>query len=326
MDDTPLVSILIPVYNAQEYIEETIESLIEQTYSNIEIILVDDGSIDSSLKILREFEKNYKHIRVYSQKNSGASVARNSAFEKSTGMYIQYFDADDIMHKDKILFQIEALKHHSFNSKVVATGKWTKFYQDIETSVMQEQNIDKSYEDILLYFKESWENREYVIGQSWLIHRNLHVNVGQWKKELTLDDDGDFFARVAYGSKEIVFVKDSIVYWRQDNPESISKDPSSSAMQSRLDVFDVYLNIVEENANYKGLKEALAIKYSDHLLHTYFKYPDIASEVINRIRRLGFLKPIYPKSPKLTILITILGVSVAFNLLRIKNLIFSIKR
>lgn len=319
MKNTPLVSILIPVYNAEAYIYETLQSLLKQTYSNIEIILVDDGSTDKSIEILQEFAKKYRQVQVFTQENSGASIARNRAYKESVGTYIQYFDADDIMDENKILLQMEALKKYNYDSNIVATGKWVKFHENIRDAKIQRQLIDKHYDDILLYFKESWENGEYIIGQSWLFHRDMHTKIGHWKEDLSLDDDGDFFARVAYASKQTVFVENSLVYWRQDNLNSLSKDPSYSAMKSRLKVFDGYMSIVEENANYDGLKRALTIKYSDHLLHTYFKYPDIADMVMNRIIQLGFSKPLYPKSPKLAFAINIFGIYISFYLLRLKQ-------
>ena len=96
----PKVSILIPLYNSENYIEETIQSCLNQTYENIEIIIVDDGSTDKSLQIAKSFESG--KLKVYSQPNSGACKARNLAFEKSIGDYIQYLDADDLLSENKI--------------------------------------------------------------------------------------------------------------------------------------------------------------------------------------------------------------------------------
>ena len=103
--NNPKVSILIPLYNSEEYIAETIDSCLNQTYDNIEIIIVDDGSTDAGLEIARQYEIKYENIKVKTQKNSGAPVARNKAFALSTGEYIQYIDADDLLHPDKIYLQ-----------------------------------------------------------------------------------------------------------------------------------------------------------------------------------------------------------------------------
>lgn len=93
--NNPLVSIIVPVYNTEKYISECLDSLIGQSYAHIEIIAVDDGSTDNSLKILNDISENDKRLKVFSQFNQGVSVARNLALSKATGEYIMFVDADD---------------------------------------------------------------------------------------------------------------------------------------------------------------------------------------------------------------------------------------
>lgn len=91
----PLVSVIIPVYNVENYIVQCIDSLINQTYKNIEIILIDDGSTDESHRILREYEYRYENITLIVQRNSGQSVARNKGIAQAKGKYIYFLDSDD---------------------------------------------------------------------------------------------------------------------------------------------------------------------------------------------------------------------------------------
>lgn len=93
--NTPLVSIIVPVYNTEKYICECLHSLIQQSYSHIEIIAVDDGSTDSSLSILNDISEKDNRLKVFSQCNQGVSAARNLALKKATGEYIMFVDADD---------------------------------------------------------------------------------------------------------------------------------------------------------------------------------------------------------------------------------------
>lgn len=90
-----LVSIIVPVYNVERYLDECIQSLINQTYKNIEIILVDDGSIDNSSVICDEYANTYSYIKVIHKKNGGLSTARNSGLELARGYYVCYIDSDD---------------------------------------------------------------------------------------------------------------------------------------------------------------------------------------------------------------------------------------
>ena len=96
-----LISIIIPAYNSEKFIASTIQSALDQTWSNKEIIIVDDGSTDATLQVAREFEFANENIKVYTQRNAGACSARNKGFSLSKGDYIQFLDADDLMDGQK---------------------------------------------------------------------------------------------------------------------------------------------------------------------------------------------------------------------------------
>lgn len=103
-----LVSIIIPIYNSEKFLEKTINSVINQTLSNWELLLVDDCSVDDSYKIASEYAKKDKRIKYFNlEKNSGAAVARNYALKKSKGRFIAYLDADDLWKKEKLEKQID---------------------------------------------------------------------------------------------------------------------------------------------------------------------------------------------------------------------------
>ena len=104
-----LVSILIPAYNSERWITPCIQSALRQTWQPKEIIVVDDGSTDSTLQVARQFSS--KGIQVLTQPNQGASVARNTAFAACQGDYIQWLDADDLLEPDKIERQMDQVKH-----------------------------------------------------------------------------------------------------------------------------------------------------------------------------------------------------------------------
>ncbi|KZZ62401.1 hypothetical protein A3763_08085 [Oleiphilus sp. HI0128] len=109
-----MVSIVTPMYNSREFIDETIQSVFDQTYSNWEMLLVDDCSKDGSFDYIREKYKGESRITVIqNQVNSGAGVSRNNALEISKGRYIAFLDSDDIWEKDKLKVQIEFMQEHS---------------------------------------------------------------------------------------------------------------------------------------------------------------------------------------------------------------------
>src|SRR5436190_3441118 len=124
----PLVSILIPAYNSERWIAETIKSALNQTWPRKEIIVVDDGSRDQTLATARRFAS--KTVAVISQENQGASAARNKALELCQGDYIQWLDADDLIAPDKIANQVEASEH--YGNRTLFSAAWGHFYYRID--------------------------------------------------------------------------------------------------------------------------------------------------------------------------------------------------
>lgn len=102
MENLPLISVIIPVYNVEQYLEECVNSVLKQTYKNIEIILVDDGSTDSSGSMCDSFSAENKNICVVHQKNGGLSAARNTGFSCAKGEYVYFLDSDDYIAEDAL--------------------------------------------------------------------------------------------------------------------------------------------------------------------------------------------------------------------------------
>lgn len=110
----PKVSIIIPTYNSAKYIHDAIESVLNQTYQDFEIIVMDDGSIDNTKKVLRSYIES-KKIRYFYQKNKGPSAARNKGIREAKGEYIAFLGADDIWHKKKLEKSINFMNIYNFD-------------------------------------------------------------------------------------------------------------------------------------------------------------------------------------------------------------------
>lgn len=108
MNSSPLVSILIPSYNAERWLAESIASAVGQSYPDVEVVVVDDGSTDGSVRVARSFEG--RGVRVFEQANSGACAARNAALERSGGAYVKFLDADDVLLPGAVAAQVAALE------------------------------------------------------------------------------------------------------------------------------------------------------------------------------------------------------------------------
>ncbi len=115
MNSYPLISVIIPVYNVEEYLAECLNSVINQTYKNLEIIAIDDGSTDGSYKILKNYEQKEENIKVISQKNSGQSVARNLGLKLAKGKYIYFLDSDDYLSLNTFERLIKKMEENSLD-------------------------------------------------------------------------------------------------------------------------------------------------------------------------------------------------------------------
>src|SRR4030067_1357517 len=133
-----LVSILIPAYNAEKWIEETIYSALNQTWKNKEIIIVDDGSQDQTYSIAKKYES--KILKVVTQENKGVCAARNYALSLSQGDYIQWLDADDILAKDKVSKQLEYI-HGYDDPDVLMSSEFGTFYYSIKRAKFRPHHL-----------------------------------------------------------------------------------------------------------------------------------------------------------------------------------------
>ncbi len=196
------VSIIIPVYNVEKYIDRCIQSILNQTFQDIEMILINDGSSDHSLEILRKYEKKHKNIHVFDQENSGPAIARNNGIQKVKTKYLMFIDSDDYIDNDYVETYYNAIKDTDYDvvmggfrktdgnkvsfiraldngefSKYVVTGPVSKIYR---TSFIQENNIyyldTNSSEDI--YFSLKVINYNAKIKTIPYVGYNYYDNLG----------------------------------------------------------------------------------------------------------------------------------------------------
>lgn len=145
-----MVSVIVPVYQAEKYLEKCINSILNQTYEDLELILVDDGSTDQSLGIIRQFQKKDKRIRYFHQQNSGVSAARNKGLEMSKGTQILFVDADDTIDVEMLTFMMDKMVR--YEAEIVFCG-FDYIYNDenvTEIPELNEGNVKK--EEIRKYF------------------------------------------------------------------------------------------------------------------------------------------------------------------------------
>ena len=206
----PLVSVLIPAYNAESWLADTIKSAIAQTWPEKEIIVVDDGSTDRTLAIARQFERD--GVRLVTQSNQGAAAARNKAFSLSRGDYIQWLDADDLLAPAKVAHQMKAAAETK-NRRTLFSCSWAYFrYRPAKANFIP----TPLWSDLTAteWMARKFEGNWHMQTATWLVTRELSETAGPWDTRLLGDDDGEYFARVISASRGIRFIPQSKVYYR----------------------------------------------------------------------------------------------------------------
>ncbi len=281
------VSILIPVYNTAKWLHECIESCLGQKGNfDLEITLVDDHSTDGSWEILQSYKKKFPElINIFSNPQKGANLARNFAFEKSSGDYIQYLDSDDVLAEDKIFTQLQLLKDNSKNS--IASCAWATF-ENIEQPNDENQLINKKYKYPLEWLIDSWMGLGMGLNSMWLCSREIIQQAGIWNESLLVNQDGEFFSRILMQASSIEYVNETLVYYRRGNAKSVSQKKSTEAkVRSLLHTYQLYVVNVQAQINYPKLKEALAYNFYSFIYQYDRNYPQLSKMAWKEIKNLN---------------------------------------
>jgi glycosyltransferase involved in cell wall biosynthesis len=278
----PLVSILIPAYNAEETIADSIESAIAQTWQRKEIIVVNDGSRDRTAEVALRFGSR---VTVVSTENHGAAAARNHAMRLSQGHYIQWLDADDILAPDKIERQLAALREGD-NGRILLSSPWASFNYRIDRANCVPTPLwhDLSPVEWLL---RKMGNNLHMQTATWLTSRELAEAAGPWDTRLQSDDDGEYFCRVLLASEGTRFVREARVFYRISPSNRLShigtSDKKKDAMMTSMKLHVQYLRSLEESERVR--KACLA--YLQTWYHQFYpERPDIVSELQSLAARL----------------------------------------
>ena len=260
-----LISIIVPVYKVEKYLERCVKSIQKQTYTNLEIILVDDGSPDRCGQLCDEFAKLDKRIKVYHKENGGISDARNYGIDKATGEYIGFVDSDDYIHESMYEKLYEAIKK---SGTMISECGLTRVYKN----TLRPHYEGKDYFLVLdkqEYLKEFLENRK-VYGSVWckLIHRDIakkiKFSVGM------IYEDALYNLELIKNVDKFTLISDSYYYYYIREDSYTTKPFNNRSM----DYIDVIEKISEYTlVNFPEFKEQL-------LTRVAFAYVSIFNQLI----------------------------------------------
>jgi glycosyltransferase involved in cell wall biosynthesis len=284
MTTKPLVSILIPAYNSEEWITDTLRSALAQTWERKEIIVVDDGSRDRTAEVARQFASN--QVKVVTKENGGAAAARNHALQLSQGDYVQWLDADDLLAPDKIERQLAAMGEGE-DKRILLSAPWGYFNYRPERARFVATSLWHDLAPVEWLLRKLSENLHQQTA-TWLTSRELADAAGPWDTRMISDDDGEYYCRVLLASKGTRFVRESKVYYRVTSSSRWSfigtSDKKKNAMLLSMKLHVGYLRSLEES---ERVRKA-CLTYLQNWFHNFYPdRPDIVSELQALAAELG---------------------------------------
>ena len=305
---TPIVSILVPAFNAAPWIAASLESALGQTHAQIELIVVDDGSTDDTLAHARAFTG--RGVRVVSQSNAGAAAARNHALRLARGEFIQFLDADDLLAPDKIDRQLRALAEAPPDT--LAGGEWGRFTDDPAAAVFHPEAVYRATTGVE-FLQLHYETGSMMQPGGWLAPRTLLDCAGPWDETLSLNDDGEYFARVMLAASRIVFTPGACCFYRAASGSlSRRRDPRAFASLHRsVDLTTRHLLAADSSPRSRAAA-AHAWKWTAFELHP--GSASLSRDAWNRCLALGGSDRPFPAGPRFQLLARLFGWRLASRL------------
>ena len=281
---TPLVSILIPAYNAEDWIRYTLESAVGQTWPRKEIIVVNDGSTDGTEEVARRFES--PQLKVVSTANRGLSSAVNVAYRLSQGDYIQELDADDLLAPDKIERQMNALREDD-SKRTLLSSPWGYFYYRTHRARFVRNSMWNDLSPLEWLLRKMGENL-HLQNATWLVSRELAEAAGPWDENLHYDQDGEYFCRVLMASERTRFVEEARVFYRISGSNRISyigaSDKKRASLLRSIKLHIRYLRSLEES---ERVRKACLTYMQTWSGQFYPERPDMFAEIQALAAELG---------------------------------------
>lgn len=271
----PKISVIIPIYNVENYLEKCIESVINQTYKNLEIILVNDGSTDGCKEICDRYKASDKRIKVIHKKNGGISDARNWGIDNATGDYVAFLDSDDWID----LGLYENLYNNIIKEKCdISMCNYKRTYDNKSNLKHSDKKVIYTNHEIL---KELYTDKQILIVVVWNklfkkeLFNSFRFPVGK------IHEDEYLIPSVLYKANKIVYLEKELIYYRI-TPNSIMNSKFNENRLFYLDILDMRNTFYEDNKLWK-LRKLNSYCQIDVLMDYYFRIKRIESNNKNKL-------------------------------------------
>lgn len=280
-----LVSIIIPVYNREAYLRPTLQSIQTQTYGNWECFLVDDHSTDTSLYILKEFEKEDPRFKVLVRPHSrpkGANACRNYGFEKASGKYINWFDSDDLMEPDFIRNKVAALDAQTD----IVLSKTKIYYVTDQTEVFEKRtNLTSNLLEDFITRKISWYLPDPMYAKTFLDRHNLVFD-----EQLLGGQDRDFFQRILLNEPKMIVIDDYLTTYVKHGAsisEKIYKQGNFKITQSRVCALISYIQTLKSKGKLSPLLKTFYATELRKMIPLVYRDSKTTQSILKMLMRLS---------------------------------------
>lgn len=254
------LSIVVPVYNVENYLNECIESIIEAYIDGVEVILIDDGSTDRSSMICDKYTEEYNYITVKHKKNGGLSSARNAGINMAKGKYIWFIDSDDYINSDSIELVIKAIEEDKdmifINYQRVYPDKSIYFYQGFKET--DNLNIEP-YKYLRALGNISYAAQKFIVKRSLILNNKIFFTEGLYH------EDEDWTPRVVCAAKSFTRIMPAIYNYRVGNPTSITGMLNPKKVYDKIIVSENIYNRIKNNKYTVSINEYLM----ERIAHNY---------------------------------------------------------
>jgi len=280
-----LVSIVIPVYNREAYLRPTLQSIQAQTHNNWECFLVDDQSTDTSLYILKEFEKEDPRFKVLVRPDGrpkGANACRNYGFEKASGRYINWFDSDDLMEPNFIKNKVTA-----FDAQTdIVLSKTKIYYVKDQTEVLEQRtNLTSNLLEDFITRKISWYLPDPMYAKTFLDRHNLVFD-----EQLLGGQDRDFFQRILLNEPKMIVIDDYLTTYVKHGAsisEKIYKQGNFKITQSRVRALISYIQTLKSKGRLSPMLKTFYATELRKMIPLVFRDSKTTQSILKILMRLS---------------------------------------
>lgn len=232
-----LISVIIPVYNAEKYLSACLESVMAQTYKNLEILLVNDGSTDNSVAVCEEFAVKDQRIKLIHKENGGVSSARNCGLQNANGEYVTFIDSDDYVDKDYVQALYDALQTDnadmSFCNFVYAGKTLESSGEKLPDAIC----IDKNSPETVRFLSRFFRVGSYIMGSCWrILYKKQLIETDTFNPRLRIGEDLLFMINALLKAEKVTFVKQDLYFYRV-NEESCMLTYKKNYLQNQTDLY-----------------------------------------------------------------------------------------